>query len=141
MLVRHRPHNPAMARIASEHDQADWNVCISWQRMFIACQSAGQGLSIPVTLYLIHACEIVDRCDPRVANRAHEELREAWRALESSSEWLACVLGCQALAVAAGDLTPDRKAVEGQHLCTLIRETHHKAPPGFEKAGRLANRD
>ena len=132
------PSQSGMARTASEHDQADWNVCISWQRMFVACQSCERQLSIPITLYLMRAREIVDRCDPRVANRAHEDLREAWGALASKNEWLACVLGCQALAVAAREPTPDRKAIEGQGLCIMIRETYPMAPPGFEKAGRLA---
>jgi len=128
-----------MARTTtSEHDQADWNVCISWQRMFVACQSHNRGLSVPITLYLVRARAIIDRCDPRVANRAHEDLREAWGALGGKNEWLACVLGCQALAIAAREPTPDRKAAEGRPLCGLIRETYPTAPPGFEKAGRLA---
>jgi hypothetical protein len=126
-----------MAR-GSEYDQADWNVCISWQRMFVACQTSGKSLRIPITLFLHEARPLVDRCNPRVSNRAHIELREAWRALEDENEWQACVLGCQARAIAASDPTPDRKALEGQALCILIRESYPKATPGFEKAGRLA---
>ncbi len=128
-----------MARGTSEHDQADWNVCISWQRMFVACQSHEKNLRVPITLFLNGARPLVARCDPRVSNLAHQELREAWRALEDENEWLACTLGCRTRAVAACDPSPDRKAAEGQALCILIRESYNKAPPGFEKAGRLAS--
>lgn len=128
-----------MTRPATPHDQADWDVCISWQRMSVACQSHDRGLSIPVTLFLHETRLLVERCEPRVSNRAHTELREAWKALAEKNEWMACVLGCKTRAIVALDETADRKAAEGQTLCILIRETYPKAPPRFEKAGRLAS--
>jgi hypothetical protein len=124
--------------VGRESDQGDWNICIAWQRMFVACQSARWPLRIPITLFLYDSKKLVEGCHPRVSNQAHEEIREAWLALGEDNEWMACVLGCKARSVAEQDPTTDRQAVEGRPLCRLIRQSYPKTPPGFEKTGRLA---
>ena len=123
-------------------DQADWEVCIAWRRMFVACSNAGGDLRVPITNFLLESRPIVKEVgDSARRDRADGVLRGAWEHLHEDFEWAACVYGISARSIATDNEEPDGHELLGWDLCRTIRERHPKAPTGFEKIGRTANRD
>lgn len=124
-------------------DQGDWNACIAWRRMFVAIMNAKWDLRLPITVFLTEArLHVASHCAD-TPHPARDRLRSAWSNLVEEEDWAAVVEGISSRVLATNSEIEARKIelheVEGRALCAIFRETYPKAPPGFEKVGRLAD--
>ena len=124
------------------HDQGDWDVCIAWRRMYVACQNVGWNLRVPIANFLQDNRNLIDKvtCHQKTRTKALGRLREAWASLAAGNEWEACVAGITARAIIVEDESPDMHTVQSLVPCGAIREAFPLAPPGFEKIGRSATK-
>ena len=123
-------------------DQGDWQACIAWRRMFVACSNAALDLRIPTTNFLLDVRALVMTVDePFRHARADGVLRGAWEHLHSDFLWGAVVYGISARAIASEMDDPDGHELMGWDFCRQIRDTYPRAPAGFEKIGRSTNKD
>lgn len=138
------PRRRARKRSKRLGDQGDWNICISWQRMYVALQNMGldeASLRLPITVFLSDSRALVVDCPPKTRDRALALWRRAWEALSEMETWEAAVRCMEARAYAKENPTIGQQQIEGMALCEAIREVYKTAPSGFEKVGRSVRQD
>jgi hypothetical protein len=106
--------------------------------MYVAILNAGWDLRVPVALFL-NDSRFVHDFESRLKRQAVDKLRTAWRQFADGNEWNAIVECIWARVLIGGEVRPDLHEVEGRVLCIIFREAYPKAPPGFERVGRLAD--
>lgn len=119
-------------------DQADYNACLSWQRIFVGTMMAERSLKLVVAGFLQDTRALVDLAPQRTVEYAKERLRKAWTHVLDDNLWFAIVCALDARALAEDDFRPDRKAEEGRAFCEALRIFYPKAPPGFGRCGHSA---
>jgi len=120
-------------------DQADYDACLSWQRIFVGTMMAERDLLVPVGCFLQDTRAIVQAASECGGNEmAHERLREAWTFLAENELWFALSRALDARAAASNDSRPDRRAVLGRAFCDALRSIYPEAPPGFDRCGHSA---
>lgn len=119
-------------------DQAGYNACISWQRVFVASEMDDRSLTVAIGGFLQDTRKVIDQAPPRTIKAARARLRQAWGHLSDDDLWFAAVCSLEARALAADDHRPDRLAEEGRVLCEALRAEYPIAPPGFDRCGHSA---
>ena len=122
-------------------DQASYNACLSWQRIFVGTMMGERDLTVPVGAFLQDTRTIVARAPARTVEDAKAKMREAWGHVLDDDLWFAVVCALDARALVAEDDRPDRRADEGRAFCDALKTTYPMAPPGFDRCGHSATGD